>query len=187
MKPFSIVLKYFLRGLLVLAPFGLTLWILWWIFERVDRLLPLPDYVAPGVGFLLVVATVVAVGALTSNFLLAQAVDVTDRLLGRVPFVKLVYSSIKDLTQAFVGQKKRFDQPVVVELAEGIRMLGFVTRPDLSDYGMAEDVAVYLPQSYNFAANLLIVPRARVRRLEKPASEVLAFVVSGGLASGPGE
>ncbi|MSR62410.1 MAG: DUF502 domain-containing protein [Planctomycetes bacterium] len=187
MKPLSIVLKYFLRGLLVLAPFGLTLWFLWWIFERIDQLLPLPEYVAPGVGFVAVVTIVVAVGALTSNFILSQAIDVSDRLLGRVPFVKLVYNSLKDLTQAFVGQKKRFDQPVVVEIAAGIRMLGFVTRPDLSDYGMPDEVAVYLPQSYNFAANLLIVPRSRVQPLDKPASEVLAFVVSGGLASGPGE
>jgi uncharacterized membrane protein len=179
----------FLHGLLVLAPLAATLWILWQLFRFVDRLLPLPDSVAPGVGFVLVVALVIAVGVLTSNFLAAQALELSDRILARVPFVKLVYSSIRDLTEAFVGQKKKFDRPVFLSLGEGLdtEVIGFVTRDDLTDLGRSDRIAVYVPQSYNFAANLLIVPGARVRPIDKPAGEVMAFVVSGGLTSAAAE
>jgi uncharacterized membrane protein len=106
------LVQSFLNGLLVLAPVALTAWILWVLFRSIDELLPLPDTVAPGVGFALVIGLVIAVGILTSNFLAAQALQLSDRLLARVPFVKLVYTSIKDLTEAFVGRQKRFDRPV---------------------------------------------------------------------------
>jgi uncharacterized membrane protein len=177
------VFQSFLNGLLVLAPVGVTAWILVALFQAIDELLPLPDTVAPGVGFALVVGIVIAVGILTSNFLAAQALALSDRILARLPFVKLVYSSIKDLTEAFVGQKKKFDQPVLLTLADEFEVIGFVTREDLEDLGLAGRVAVYVPQSYNFAANLVLVPRTRVRPLDKPAGEVMAFVVSGGLTS----
>lgn len=184
-----VLIQSFLQGLLVLAPVAATLWILWQLFRFVDDLLPLPATVAPGVGFALVCLIVVGVGFLTSNFLAAQALEISDRLLARVPFVKLVYTSIKDLTEAFVGQKKKFDRPVFVSLGEGLEteVIGFVTRDDLSDLGRQDRIAVYVPQSYNFAANLLIVPAARVRPIDKPAGEVMAFVVSGGLTSATAE
>lgn len=177
------VVQSFLNGLLVLAPVGVTAWILVALFRAIDELLPLPDTVAPGVGFALVVGIVIAVGILTSNFLAAQALELSDRILARVPFVKLVYSSIKDLTEAFVGQKKKFDRPVLLALADELEVIGFVTREDLGELGLIGRVAVYVPQSYNFAANLVLVPRTRVRPLDRPAGEVMAFVVSGGLTS----
>jgi len=177
------VVQSFLNGLLVLAPVGVTVWILVELFQAIDELLPLPETVAPGIGFALVVGIVIAVGILTSNFLAAQALQLSDRWLARVPFVKLVYTSIKDLTEAFVGRDKKFDRPVLLSLADGLEVIGFVTRDDLAELGLAERVAVYVPQSYNFAANLLIVPRARVTALDRPAGEVMAFVVSGGLTS----
>lgn len=173
----------FLNGLLVLSPVVVTGWILWELFVLVDGLLPLPKTVAPGIGFALVVAAVIAVGILTSNLLATQFVALSDRLLGRVPFVKLVYTSIKDLTEAFVGQHKKFDRPVLLTLGPELQVIGFVTRDDLTELGLADQVAVYVPQSYNFAANLVIVPKERVRALDKPAGEVMAFVVSGGLSS----
>ncbi|HEX6882598.1 MAG TPA: DUF502 domain-containing protein [Planctomycetota bacterium] len=177
------VVQSFLNGLLVLAPVGVTAWILVALFRAIDELLPLPDTVAPGIGFALVVGIVIAVGILTSNFLAAQALALSDRVLARVPFVKLVYSSIRDLTEAFVGQKKKFDRPVLLRLADELEVIGFVTRDDLEELGLSERIAVYVPQSYNFAANLVLVPRTRVRPLDKPAGEVMAFVVSGGLTS----
>ena len=180
-----ILMQSFLHGLLVLAPVSITLWILWKLFEVIDGLLPLPKTVTPGLGFAQVVLIELAVGVLTSNFLAGQALALADRLLARVPFVKLVYSSIKDLTEAFVGQKKRFDRPVLLSLGEGLdtHVIGFVTRDDLSDLGFEDRVAVYVPQSYNFAGNLLIVPRKRVHPIDKPSGEVMALVVSGGLTS----
>lgn len=177
----------FLNGLLVLSPVAATLWILWKLFQAVDQLLPLPKTVAPGIGFSLVVVIVTLVGVLTSNLIAAQALALSDRIFARVPFVKLVYTSLKDLTEAFVGQKKKFDRPVLLALGDDLEVIGFVTREDLGEFGAADRIAVYVPQSYNFAANLLIVPRQRVRPLDKPAGEVMAFVVSGGLTAGGAE
>jgi len=183
------VLKYFVRGLLVLAPIALTFWILWRIFLLVDNLIPLPDlpYLGRGVGFTLVVTLVTAIGVLTTNLLAAQALGVGQRVLARLPFVKLLYTSIRDLTEAFVGEKKLFDRPVLVTFPGGVQVVGFVTREDLSELGLSERVAVYMPQSYNFAGNLLLVPRERLQPLARTASEALAFVVSGGLTSAPRE
>jgi uncharacterized membrane protein len=190
MKPaLRSMLKYFVRGLLVLAPIALTLWILWRIFLLVDGLIPLPDlpYLGRGVGFVLVVALVTFIGLLTTNLLAAQAIQFGQQLLGRLPFVKLLYNSIKDLTEAFVGKKKLFDQPVLVTFPGDVQVVGFVTRADLSELGLEDRVAVYMPQSYNFAGNLLLVPRTRVQPFRRPASEALAFVVSGGLTSATSE
>ena len=183
------LLKYFVRGLIVLAPIALTLWILWHIFEMVDGLIPLPDvrWIKPGVGFALVVTLVTLIGLMTTNLLAAQALGVGQRVLARLPFVKLLYASIRDLTEAFVGEKKLFDRPVLVTFPGGIQVVGFVTREDLSELGLPERVAVYMPQSYNFAGNLLLVPRDRLEPLARTASEALAFVVSGGLTSTPRE
>lgn len=182
-----LVVQSFLNGLLVLTPVAATLWILWRIFLLVDELLPLPDTVAPGIGFLLVLLLVTVIGALTSNFISAQVLALSDRIFARLPFVKLVYTSIKDLTEAFVGQKKKFDRPVLLTVGTDIEVIGFVTREDLSEFGASDRIAVYVPQSYNFAANLLIVPKERVRVIDKPSSEVMAFVVSGGLTAGGAE
>ena len=179
------LLKYFLRGLLVVAPIALTLWILWRSFLIVDRFVPLPDspWVRPGAGFVLVVAVVTFIGLLTTNLLAAQAIELGQRLLGRVPFVKLVYTSIRDLTEAFVGEKRMFDRPVLVAFPEGAHVVGFVTRADVTKLGLADRVAVYVPQSYTMAGNLLIVPRERLSPLALPPGEAMAFVVSGGLTS----
>src|SRR5262245_48387377 len=183
------VLKYFVRGLLVLAPVALTLWIVWRIFLLVDNLIPLPDlpYLGRGVGFVLVVALVTFIGLLTTNLLAAQAIQFGQQLLGRLPFVKLLYSSIKDLTEAFVGQKKLFDQPVLVSFPGDVQVVGFITRADLSELGIEGRIAVYMPQSYSFVGNLLLVPRERVQPFDRPASEALAFAVSGGLTSATAE
>ncbi len=182
-RALGMVFKYFLRGLLVVAPLALTLWILWEIFVLVDDLLPLPEYVARGVGFVIVVTLVIAVGVLTSNWLAARALELSERLFTRLPFVKLLYSSIKDLTGAFVGEKRRFDRPVLLAVGSELAVIGFVTSEDVGHLGLPGGVAVYVPQSYNFAGNLLVVPRERVRAIERPAGEVLAFVVSGGLTA----
>ena len=109
-----------------------------------------------------------------------------EKLFTRTPFIKLVYTSIKDLIEAFMGEKKRFDQPVLVTLMPGsqTKAIGFVTRKNLEMFNLADHVAVYFPQSYNFAGNLLVFPRDQVQALSAESSEVMAFVVSGGV-SGP--
>jgi uncharacterized membrane protein len=122
---------------------------------------------------------------LLSHLLSRRILGAFEALLDRLPLVKLLHTSVKDLMGAFVGDERRFDQPVAVELVPGsdVRSFGFVTRDSLAELGMGADVvAVYLPQSYNFAGQLVAVPRGRVQRIEGDAAEMMAFVVSGGVS-----
>ena len=175
------IMRYFLEGLLYVIPLAVTLFVLYTIFVTVDSWLNLP---VPGVGFLLTLLGILLVGFLASNVLTRGLLGVIDRIFEKLPFIKLIYSAIKDLIGAFVGEKKGFDRPVLVTLGkDGFpKAVGFITRDDLEVFGLHDYVAVYLPQSYNFAGNLLLFPTAMVEPLEMESSEALAFLVSGGVS-----
>lgn len=172
---------YFVRGCLVLAPLGLTLYILFAILRTIDQLLPIG---IPGAGLLLTLILVTVVGALTSNVVGRSVFDSADRALKRLPLVKLIYTSIKDLIDAFMGDKKSFNRPVAVTLSpgSGVRALGFITRDGLHALELPMHVAVYFPQSYNFAGYLAVVPREQVEPLEVNSAELMTFIISGGVS-----
>ena len=164
------LIGYFVRGCLVLAPLGLTVYILFTILHAIDQLLPIG---IPGMGLLLTVCLVTFVGMLTSNVIGRSVVETTDRALKRLPLVKLIYTSIKDLINAFMGDKKSFNRPVAVTISpgSGLKALGFITRDGLGALDMPLHVAVYFPQSYNFAGYLAVVPREQVEALEVNSAE----------------
>ena len=173
--------KHFLRGLVVTAPVAITVIIVRRIFLAIDGWLRIP---IPGAGFVLTVLGIAFIGFLASNLLARQALAMFEELMRKLPFVRLLYSSSKDLLSAFVGEKRRFDTPVLVALQPdgAVKALGFVTSESMADFGLVDHVAVYLPESYNFAGNLFVVPRSRVTRLERESADVMAFIVSGGIA-----
>lgn len=174
------LVRYFVRGCLVSVPLALTIWLIFVVLRFVDQLV---DIGIPGVGFVLVITFVTLVGVLTSNVIGKKVFRVVDQLLSGMPLVKLLYNSLKDLVQAFVGDNKSFDRPVAVNLSPtGVRMLGFITRDALHALGLSDFVAVYFPQSYNFAGQLVVVPREHVELLDAPSSEVMTFIVSGGIS-----
>jgi len=177
--------KYFLKGLLVLVPVVLTIYVIYAIFMKVDNLF---RFQVPGMGFVVTMLSITAVGFVASNYVARKLLQVVESLFSRLPLVKMIYSSIKDLIGAFVGDKKSFTRPVLVQLsgASGARAIGFVTSDDLAGLGIAGSVAVYLPQSYNFAGNLIVVSREQVSPLEADPGDVMSFVVSGGVSSGQG-
>lgn len=174
-------IRYFLEGLLYVIPLAVTVFILYKIFVTVDSWLNLR---IPGVGFLLTIVGIFVIGFLASNVLTQGLMSLISQLFEKVPFIKLIYTSIKDLIGAFVGEKKSFDKPVLVTLSqEGFpKAIGFITKEDLEAFGLTDHVAVYLPQSYNFAGNLLIFPVEQVQILDVDSSEVMAFLVSGGVS-----
>jgi uncharacterized membrane protein len=184
------IIFYFVQGLIIVVPVALTFWLLGGLFVAVDqavrRLLGklLPGQLLPGLGVLAMLALILAVGFLGSHFFTRPLIRAFGRLLERVPVVKMLYGALKDLLSAFVGPEKRFDRPVLVTLpaAGGLRALGFVTRDSLVHLGLADDVAVYFPQSYNFAGQVLIVPKSAITPVEAPSAEVMTFVVSGGVS-----
>lgn len=175
------LLGYFWRGCLVLAPVGITLYIAWVVFTTIDKLLPVG---IPGLGFVLTIVIITVVGFLTSNVLGKAVVQEGEKLLRRVPLLKLLYTSIKDLIDAFVGDKRRFDKPVAARIVPGstIRALGFVTRDTLTHLAIKNHVAVYFPQSYNFAGNVLIIPSECVEPLDVSSADIMTFIVSGGVS-----
>jgi uncharacterized membrane protein len=181
------LLRYFFRGLVVLAPLVLTVWLTFEIFRRVDRWLGgLFGFTIPGAGVLLTIALITLFGFLASNLLARTLLGAVEAVLARLPFVRLLYGSTRDLLNAFVGERRRFDTPVLVTLSpdSNLKTLGFVTQESLERYGLAEYVAVYLPQSYNFAGNLVVVPASQVERIPGGGADVMAFIVSGGV-TGP--
>jgi len=174
------LIRYFVRGCLVSVPLAVTGWIVWGTLSFVDRLLP---FAIPGVGLVVTLSLVTLVGLFTSNVIGKRVFQLTDRALSGMPLVKLLYTSIKDLIRAFVGDHKSFDRPAAVALTPGgARILGFVTRDGLHMLGMPDFVAVYFPQSYNFAGQLAVVPREQVELLDAASAEVMTFIVSGGIS-----
>lgn len=175
------LLGYFWRGCLVLVPVAVTVYAAYLVVTTFDKLIPIG---IPGLGLIVTVVLVTLVGLLTSNVMGRAIVEAAERWLSSLPLLKLVYGSIRDLIEAFVGDKKRFDKPVLLTLVPGsqVRVLGFVVRDALDQIGAPDQVAVYVPQSYNFAGSLLVAPRDQIEPLQVPSSDLMAFIVSGGVS-----
>jgi uncharacterized membrane protein len=178
------LLTYFFRGLIFLAPVAVTLWVCVWLFQEIDSWLGLS---IPGFGFAVTIAFITIFGFLASNLLARGVMTTVDGLLNRVPFVRLVYTSTRDLVKAFVGEKRSFDKPVLVQLFAGghARAFGFVTKESLDRLGHDDFVTVYMPQSYHFAGQLYVFPSSVVERLDANSADVMAFIVSGGVTDVP--
>ena len=183
-------LKYFLRGLLVFVPLGLTIFIIAYVFKSLDtpfsKLLPFIQDTGLRflVGLLVTIGGIFLIGLFASNFVGKKLFGLVDKLFANVPLVKMLYSAIRDLVEAFAGEKKKFDKPVLVTLGPGCdaKVVGFMTRDNLDNLGLKDHVAVYFPQSYNFAGNVLLFPKESVKPLDIESSEAMTFIVSGGVA-----
>ncbi len=174
------LMNYFLKGLLVFVPAALTVFAIVLVFTRLDGLLKIS---IPGLGLVITILFITLVGFLASNFIGKKFFTLIDGLFTKLPVVKMLYSAIKDLIGAFAGEKKSFDKPALVELtAGGPKALGFITRDGLEFLSLSDHVAVYFPQSYNFAGSVLIFPSDQVTPVDIDSSEAMAFVVSGGVS-----
>jgi len=173
------LIKNFLRGLVIVVPIALTVYLIYEAFVRIDRLL---DLRTPGLGIAVTFGGCVLIGALASNFAVKKFLQLTEAVFRRAPIVRLVYAALRDLLEAFVGDKKRFDQPVSIAITGDVHALGFVTQQDLDFLGRAGDVAVYLPFSYSIAGTMIVVNAARVTHLTADSASVMALIVSGGVS-----
>lgn len=180
--PTKILAGYFVRGLVIFVPTVGTLYTVWLVLRWLDSSLGLPF---PGLGLLMTLGLILATGFVASNVVGQAAVAAFETGIRHLPLVSLLYSSLKDLLGAFVGDKKSFDRPAMVTFdSEGkVKALGFVTCDRFDDVRLRGFVAVYLPQAYNFAGNLVIVPKDRVEPVDAEPAQFMAFVVSGGVAA----
>ncbi len=193
------LLQYFFQGLIVLAPIGITIWVVLGLFNFVDDILPniihtvSPTYLPkdadghvnkiPGLGFIVVIALVLSVGWLSSLFVGVKLVSILDSILEKTPGIKFIYSSVKDFLEAFAGNKKKFDQPVLVNVdSTDVWRIGFITQPNAHEFGMPAHVTVYVPHSYAISGITYIVPRDRIKLLTNiSAVDAMKYTVSGGV------
>lgn len=182
------ILAYFFQGLLYTVPIAATAYVVLKLVSIADSLfvgVPIVRDI-PGLGLLLVLALITIAGWGGSRFLSPRMVELFETALAKVPFLKLIYTSVRDLMKAFVGEKRKFDHPVMVKMdPDGLNnRLGFVTQSDLNSLGLKEMVAVYCPFPYSVMGDLIIVPAANVTPLDGVNSvDLMKFVVSGGVAS----
>lgn len=193
------LLQYFFQGMIVLAPIGITLWVVVGLFRWIDGFLPnlinslFPDLLEkdaagnlgslPGLGFIVVVALVLLVGWISSLFVVGRLVTLLDTVLEKTPGIKFIYSSVKDFLEAFAGNKKKFDKPVLVNVdGADIWRIGFITQQSSEEFGLKEHVTVYVPHSYAISGITYFVPKEKIKPLPSiSAADAMKYTVSGGV------
>ena len=192
-KIVGILLNYFIKGLLIVVPLGVAIFLIYWAVSNIDKTLNLSgifltdskgkSLYIPGLGILNVLFIILVAGVLVTNVITQPIKNWFNRWLNRLPLFKFLYSSIKDLTEAFVGEEKKFNEPVLVEVNEfGLKKIGFLVKKDMAVLNLPGEVAVYFPYSYSFAGQVVIISTDKVKPIDIPASEVMKFVISGGVS-----
>jgi uncharacterized membrane protein len=173
--------SFFVKGLLLLAPVYVTGYI---IFNLLDSLDSQFFVQYRGTGLVVLIGIIMVVGFLGSTFISVPVVQIFEDAIVKLPLIGIIYSSLKDLVGAFVGDKKKFNQPVrfVLNKENGIQKIGFITQPDLEFIEIKDSVMVYCPHSYAFSGELFIVPSSSITLLNLPASDVMKMIVSGGVS-----
>ena len=189
-------LQYFLQGLVVIAPVAITVYVLIWLFSFVDNILPNilhnvfrnnPDIekrivTIPGFNLLLILLLFIFIGWLSSLFFVGKVVTLFEYLLEHTPVIKFIYTPVKDFFEAFTGNKRKFNKPVLVNVdATEVWRVGFITEESASHFDLPEHAVVYVPHSYAVSGITYIVPKERVRLLHINAAEAMKFIISGGI------
>lgn len=187
----GLFLRSFLQGLVIIGPVAATVWIIWYIVSSIDNIIPSIAEKFPGLIFILVISSTALIGWLGNKFLLGRIlVDSMDYLLEHTPGIKFIYTSLKDVMSSFVGDKKKFNRPVLIKTNDSpeVWRVGFLTQKDVSIMGLQEHVSVYLPHSYAVSGWVVLVESKNVKLLENiNAADAMKFAVSGGVAGFPND
>ncbi|MBM3415416.1 MAG: DUF502 domain-containing protein [Bacteroidetes bacterium] len=195
---FKKVIQYLLQGLLIIAPVAVTIYSIYWIVSTVDNWLPIfrepvkdtagniirykvKNY---GAGFAIILVSIIIIGYLSSVFIRSRIYNLFDSWLEKTPGIKYIYSSVRDFFGAFAGEKKKFNKPILANaFADDVWVMGFITDEELEKFDLgAEMISIYIPQAYHWAGQLYVLPRHRVRRLEKISSgDAMKYAVTGGV------
>jgi uncharacterized membrane protein len=187
------LLNYLIKGLLIVLPIALSIFIVIWAVTTVDSWLNINNILGvdprtgasrniPGLGLALVVSIILVAGIFVTNFVTEPMYNWFQKALDRLPIVKFIYSSIKDLTEAFVGDEKKFNHPVLVEVEGDLKRIGFLTQSDLNSIGLPGEAIVYFPFSYSFAGQVYVVKNEKIKPLNMSAADAMKLVVSGGVS-----
>jgi uncharacterized membrane protein len=189
--------RYLIAGLLVWVPIGITIWVLHFLLSTLDQtLLLLPDalrperlvgFRIPGLGVLLAFAILLGTGVVAANILGARLIRWWEAILGRIPFVKSIYSSVKQVSDTLLSDSgNAFRKALLVEFPhENAWTIAFLTgspAPAVARHLDEEYVSVYVPTTPNPTSGYFImVPRSRTRELDMSVDEALKYVVSMGV------
>lgn len=180
---------YFLQGVLIIAPLGLTVYIIYMVFTVIDGtiqkyLYSVIDLQIPGLGIALLFVFLAVLGYFGSTIIAQPFRRLFNRIIEKAPVVKVIYSAFHDLFSAFAGKERKFNKPVLVKVnhISELHKLGFVTETNLEQLKVKDMVSVYFPHSYNFSGEMFIVPAKDVTPVDIQPAEVMKFVVSGGVA-----
>ena len=191
---YSKLLQYFLQGLLILAPITITFYALFFVISSIDGLIPIfssrdeygqvhvQNY---GLGLIIILVVLVSIGYFSSFFITARILSFLDRLMQKTPGIKHIYGTTRDFVEAFAGDKKKFTHNVLANVDDtDVWRMGFITQEDMSDFGLQNYVAVYIPMAYSVAGSVYILPRTRVKAITNITSaQTMKFAVSGGVTS----
>lgn len=193
-QPFSYrkLLQYFLQGLLIMAPIAITAYAIIWVVGSIDSLIPIFTYKDLqgnvkvqnyGIGFLIIIATLIIVGYFSSFFITGRAVSFVDKILEKTPGIKYIYSTTRDFFEAFAGDKKKFTKHVLANVDDNdVWRFGFITREDMEEFDLKDYVTVYIPMAYSVAGNVYVIPKSRVKHITNiSAAQTMKFAVSGGI------
>ncbi|WP_163708814.1 DUF502 domain-containing protein [Mangrovibacterium lignilyticum] len=182
------IITYFMQGVVFVAPLAITVYIIFLIFDFIDGLLrdvleSWLGHIVPGLGLLVIVVLLTLLGLLGEYVVFNPFRRIWERLLGRAPLLKVIYTSLVDLFSAFVGKEKKFNSPVLVCINKENQLwkIGFLTQKNMDELELPGMVAVYFPHSYAFSGELFMVETSAVKKLDMPPAEAMKFVVSGGV------
>lgn len=195
---FKKVVQYFLQGLLIIAPLAITIYAIYWVVSTVDNWLPIfreevkdvqgrvigHEVKNYGLGFVVIITAIILIGYLSSFFIQSRLFNLFDRWLEKTPGIKFIYTSTRDFFEAFAGNKRKFNKAVLANVfSDEVWIVGFLTDEEMAKFDMGADkVAVYVPQAYNFAGQLYILPRDKVKKIEHITSgEAMKYAVTGGV------
>lgn len=192
------IFSYLLQGLLIIAPLAVTIYSIYWIVSSVDSWIPIfrepvrdvagqiVEYKVKnyGLGFLIIIISIIFIGYFSATFIQSRLFNLFDSWLEKTPGVKYIYSSVRDFFSAFAGEKKKFNQPILARIfAEDVWIMGFITDEEMEKLDMGADmVSIYVPQAYNWAGQLYILPRTRLCKIDKfSPGDAMKYAVTGGV------
>lgn len=177
-----------MQGIVLVAPLAITVYIIYLTFNFIDGLLRdiLKSYlghIIPGLGLLIVFILLTILGFIGEKVAINPFRKIWERLLNRIPLLKVVYTSLVDLFSAFAGKEKKFNKPVSVCINKenNLWKIGFITQKSMDELEMPGLVAVYFPHSYNFSGELYMIETNAINMLNMPPADAMKFVVSGGV------
>jgi uncharacterized membrane protein len=184
--------QYFLQGLLIIAPITITIYAIYWVVSSIDNLIPIfytrdqdgrivvQNY---GLGFLIVIATVCLIGYLSSFFIKLKMFSLFEAMMAKTPGIRFIYTTVKEFFEAFAGEKKKFNKPVLANIDDNdVWRVGFITQEEVKDFHFIDYVAVYIPMSYSIAGNVYLLPKNRVKPITNiNPTDAMKFAISGGV------